>query len=197
MVDYFVAEESNLFIFNQPICCHICAHNIFIPYDIYSNVEKPGIQVIYTHYAAICQQCGFVMEFSDPSTFNDETGEYMWALNQQLIQEQEEDEETVPTLSDEVIAAQKRCIYLALQRLTQHKVASNNVYALYNGESFLSIAQLFRTSYEPVHKELITRDCLVILLNTLMEKGIVLADALIPVLEHEGYKELEAFLANK
>ena len=87
MVDYFVAEESRLFIFNEQIRCHICWHDIFIPYEIYSNVEKPGIQVVFTHYAAICQQCGFVIEFSDPSCPDEETGIFRWALNQQFVHE--------------------------------------------------------------------------------------------------------------
>lgn len=88
MVDYLTAEKSRIYIFKKPICCHICARDIFIPHETYTDVEKPGIKVLFVHNTAICQQCGFVIEFSDPSYYDEENDTYRWAFDQELIEEQ-------------------------------------------------------------------------------------------------------------
>ena len=58
---------------------------------VFANVyiqEKPGIKVIFIHNTALCQRCGFVIEFSDPSYYDGETDTYRWAFDQTLLHEQ-------------------------------------------------------------------------------------------------------------
>lgn len=49
------------------------------------NVEQPGIGVRHVRYTAICQNCGLAKQFGDPSHYDNEKGDYIWALNQYLI----------------------------------------------------------------------------------------------------------------
>ena len=58
---------------------------MFIPYEVYVNVEEPGIGVYYVRYIAICQHCGQAKQFGDPSHYDAEKDTYIWALNQYLI----------------------------------------------------------------------------------------------------------------
>ena len=51
-------EKSRITIFDEPIICNFCAHDVFIPYEVYVNVEQPGILVFHVRYIAICQHCG-------------------------------------------------------------------------------------------------------------------------------------------
>mgnify|MGYP003413530120 CR=1 FL=1 len=78
-------EKSRITIFDEPIICNFCAHDVFIPYEVYVNVEQPGIGVFYVRYVAICQHCGQAKNFSDPSHYDAEKDTYVWALNQYLI----------------------------------------------------------------------------------------------------------------
>lgn len=78
-------EKSRITIFNEPIICSFCTNDVFIPYEVYVNVEQPGIGVFYVRYVAICQHCGQAKIFSDPSRFDAETNRFIWALNQYLI----------------------------------------------------------------------------------------------------------------
>ena len=78
-------QKSRITIFDEPIFCNFCAHDVFIPYEVYENVEEPGIGVYYVCYIAICQHCGQAKQFSDPSYYDAEKDTYIWALNQYLI----------------------------------------------------------------------------------------------------------------
>ena len=78
-------EKSRITIFDEPIFCDFCAHDVFIPYEVYENVEQPGIGVYYVCYIAICQHCGLAKQFGDPSHYDAEKDTYIWALNQYLI----------------------------------------------------------------------------------------------------------------
>ena len=193
MVNDFVAEASRLFIFDKPIHCHMCSNDIFIPYETYHNVEKPGIKVIFVHYSAICQQCGFVIEFSDPSGPDEVTGDYRWALDQKFVHERSDEDETVPFLSLDVIEAQKRCIYMSLQLLIHHGDATTDVLTLYKKGAFIDIATFFNPRYESTYNHNVTKDCLVILLNTIMKKEIVDFAECVEAIR-SGYGKLEDFL---
>lgn len=78
-------EKSRITIFDEPIICSYCKHDVFIPYEVYINVEQPGIGVRHVRYIAICQHCGQAKNFSDPSHYDAEKDNYIWALNQYLI----------------------------------------------------------------------------------------------------------------
>ncbi len=78
-------QKSRITIFDEPIICNFCTHNVFIPYEIYVNVEQPGIGVRHVRYIAICQHCGQAKNFSDPSYYDAENDTFIWALNQYLI----------------------------------------------------------------------------------------------------------------
>lgn len=78
-------KKSRITIFDEPIFCDFCAHDVFIPYEVYENVEEPGIGVYYVCYIAICQHCGQAKQFGDPSHYDEEKDTYIWALNQYLI----------------------------------------------------------------------------------------------------------------
>lgn len=78
-------EKSRITIFGEPVICNFCTHDVFIPYEVYVNVEQPSIDVRYVRRIAICQHCGQAKIFIDPSGFDDETNTYIWALNQYSI----------------------------------------------------------------------------------------------------------------
>ena len=77
--------KSRITIFDEPVICQFCSHDVFIPHEVYVNVEQPGIGVYHVRYAAICHQCGEVKHFSDPSGYDAEKDNYIWALNQYLL----------------------------------------------------------------------------------------------------------------
>lgn len=78
-------QKSRITIFSEPIICSFCTHDVFIPYEVYINVEQPGINMLHSRYIAICQHCGQTKIFEDSSRFDVETNTYIWALNQYLI----------------------------------------------------------------------------------------------------------------
>lgn len=78
-------EKSRITIFDEPIICSFCTSDIFIPYEVYIDVEQPGIGVRYLRNIAICQHCGQAKNFSDPSGYDAEKDTYIWALNQYSI----------------------------------------------------------------------------------------------------------------
>lgn len=194
MVDYLSAEKSRIYIFKKPICCHICTHDIFIPYETYTDVEKPGIQVTFVHNTAICQQCGFVMQFGDPSYYNGEKDMYRWAFDQELIEEQPSSEPPVPYIDAKTMDKYKRCIPLALHLLIQRIKAPEEMLSLCENDDYLEIALYFNASYEKTYSQLVIRDCLSILLGKLMEKRIVDPEQLIKALHNDEGLQLEAFL---
>lgn len=77
--------KSRLTIFNEPVICQFCANDVFIPHEVIVNVEQPGIGVLHMCYAAVCQHCGEVKFFTDPSHYDAEKETYIWALNQYLL----------------------------------------------------------------------------------------------------------------
>ncbi len=84
-VEYLRPQKSRITIFDEPIICSFCRNDVFIPYEVYVNVEQPGISVYYVRYIAICQHCGQAKQFGDPSHYDAEKDTYIWALNQNLI----------------------------------------------------------------------------------------------------------------
>lgn len=194
MVDSLFSEESRLYIFKKPILCHICSHDIFIPYETFTDVEKPGIQVMFVHNTAICQQCGFVIHFGDPSYYDEENDMYRWALGQQPINELPTPVPREPFIEAEKIAKYERCIHLTLQLLIQHDEAPQDMLNLYDNDEYLAIANYFDPSYEQTYSQLITRDCLGVLLGRLMDKKIVDSRELIKVLQIDDNMSLEMFL---
>lgn len=86
-VEYLSQEKSRITIFNKPVICRFCSHDVFIPYEVFANVEQPGIGVFYVQHLAICQHCGEVKQFVDPSYYDAKKEDYIWALNQYLLSE--------------------------------------------------------------------------------------------------------------
>ena len=78
-------QKSRITIFNEPVICQFCSNDVFIPYEVIVNVEQPGIGVRHVRYAAICQYCGEAKNFGDPSYYDAEKDNYIWALNQFLL----------------------------------------------------------------------------------------------------------------
>ncbi|KAA0944018.1 hypothetical protein FQ087_17990 [Sporosarcina sp. ANT_H38] len=76
-------QKSRITIFDEPVICSFCSHDVYIPYEVFVNVEQPGVDVRHVRYIAICQHCGKAKQFGDPSHF--EKDEFIWALNQYLI----------------------------------------------------------------------------------------------------------------
>ena len=77
--------KSRITIFDEPIICSFCNHDVFIPNEVYVNIEQPAKGVRYVRYIAICHHCGQAKNFSDPSGYDVEKNKYIWALNQYLI----------------------------------------------------------------------------------------------------------------
>ena len=82
--------ESRITIFDKPVICNFCNNDIFIPYDVYVNVEQPGIGVRHSRYVAICQDCGQAKIFGDPSYYDAEKDNFIWAFNQYRISDIDE-----------------------------------------------------------------------------------------------------------
>lgn len=78
-------QKSRITIFDEPIICSFCTHDVFIPYEVYVNVEQPCINVRHVRYIGICQHCGQAKHFGDPSRYDAEKDTFIWALNQYLI----------------------------------------------------------------------------------------------------------------
>ena len=77
-------EKSRITIFNEPLICRFCSHDVFIPYEVYVNVEQPGIDCLYGQDVAICQHCGEAKHFGDPSHYDAENDTFIWALKQYI-----------------------------------------------------------------------------------------------------------------
>ena len=78
-------QKSRITIYNEPVICSFCSHDVYIPHEVIVNVEQPGIGVRHVRYTAICQYCGQAKHFGDPSHYDTEKEDYIWALNQDLI----------------------------------------------------------------------------------------------------------------
>lgn len=75
-------EKSRIYIFDEPVICRFCSRDVFIPYEVYVNVEQPGIGCLYGQDVAICHYCGEVKHFGDPSHYDAEKDTFIWALKQ-------------------------------------------------------------------------------------------------------------------
>lgn len=78
-------QKSRITIYDEPVVCSFCLHDVYIPYEVFVNVEEPGVNVRHVRYIAICQHCGQAKYFGDPSHFDANKGVFIWALNQYLI----------------------------------------------------------------------------------------------------------------
>ena len=78
-------QKSRITIYDEPIICRFCSNDVFIPYEVFVNVEQPGVNRRHVRYIAICQHCGQAKHFGDPSHYDNEKDNYIWALNQYLI----------------------------------------------------------------------------------------------------------------
>lgn len=78
-------QKSRITIYDEPVICSFCSHDVYIPYEVIVNVEQPGVGVRHVSYTAICQYCGLAKHFGDPSHYDTEKEDYIWALNQYLI----------------------------------------------------------------------------------------------------------------
>ncbi|SES45498.1 hypothetical protein [Psychrobacillus sp. OK032] len=78
-------QKSRITIYDEPVICSFCSHDVYIPHEVIVNVEQPGVGVRHVRYTAICQYCGQAKHFGDPSHYDTEKEDYIWALNQYLI----------------------------------------------------------------------------------------------------------------
>ncbi|MGE7951077.1 hypothetical protein [Lysinibacillus xylanilyticus] len=84
-ISNLMQKKSRITIFDVPVICRFCSHDVFIPYEVNVNVEQPGIGVRHTRDIAICQYCGEGKFFGDPSYYDAEKDNFIWALNQHLL----------------------------------------------------------------------------------------------------------------
>ncbi|SFQ11039.1 hypothetical protein SAMN05421670_0970 [Psychrobacillus psychrotolerans] len=78
-------QKSRITIYDEPVICRFCSRDVFIPYEVFVNVEQPGVNRRHVSYIAICHHCGQAKHFGDPSHYDNEKDNYIWALNQYLI----------------------------------------------------------------------------------------------------------------
>ena len=104
MVEDLKPVVSRITIFDNPLICPTCQHDVFTPYEMHANVEKPGIKCIFVQYCAPCEKCGYVLEFNDPSHFDNEKEDYIWAFEQEWLYPPEPEPDTLAELSAEDIA---------------------------------------------------------------------------------------------
>ena len=87
--DHLWPEISRITIFDKPVICRFCSHDVFIPHEVFVNVEQPGIGVFHVRRLAICQHCGEVKQFGNPSYYDNEKEDYIWAFNQFLLSDKD------------------------------------------------------------------------------------------------------------
>lgn len=84
-------EKSRITIFDKPIICRFCSRDVFIPREVYVNtrkaelVEQPS-NVFFVTDVVICQHCGEVRHYTDPSDFDVESNTFIWAMKQYLCE---------------------------------------------------------------------------------------------------------------
>lgn len=86
MVEELESVRSHITILDHLLICRLCTHDKFIPYRTVSNVEEPGVGVLSIGYSAVCDRCGCVTEFGDPSHPSEDGMDYIWALKQTIVQ---------------------------------------------------------------------------------------------------------------
>ena len=84
-VDYLSPKKSRLKLLDYKVTCVLCEHDVFIPHEVYIDVEQPGIQLFYPHYIAICQNCGEVKQFGNSNDYDTQTNQWIWILHQEIL----------------------------------------------------------------------------------------------------------------
>ena len=83
--------KSRITVFDKPFICRFCSRDVFIPYEVYLNLRKFENVVpegnVYGGDVAICQHCGEIKHFNDPSDFDVESNTFIWAMKQYLCEE--------------------------------------------------------------------------------------------------------------
>ena len=51
-------QKSRITIYDEPVICRFCSRDVFIPYEVFVNVEQPGVNRRHVSYIAICQLLG-------------------------------------------------------------------------------------------------------------------------------------------
>lgn len=194
MVEDLYRGESRIAIFKRPLLCRFCKHDVFIPYTTYSNVENPGIQVYYVKYTAVCMHCGCVTQFSDPSRPDPETNNYIWALDQTLLNLPESEPPVDRIVDEETLNAQKRCLRLALSLLVQDNKVMDTVLSLSENEQYIEVIALLDPKTVTELEKNTAENCLATALLQLARGSIIDHDQLISILLGDSYPALEPFL---
>nr|WP_106779439.1 hypothetical protein [Lysinibacillus timonensis] len=78
-------KRSHLFIFDVPVICQFCSHDVFIPYEFYLNVEQMSPTFYNIRNVAICQHCGHARFFGDPRHYESNDNSYIGVIRQRLL----------------------------------------------------------------------------------------------------------------
>ncbi|WWS86172.1 hypothetical protein V6B14_11025 [Sporosarcina psychrophila] len=194
MVEDLSCEESRITILNRPLICLFCAHDVFIPYRTYRNVEKPGIDVFYVNYTAVCTHCGGVIQFGDPSYFNNREGVYVWAFDQTLLHARPPEPPIIRIVDEVKLQAQKKCLHLALRLLVQEKNVVDTVLSLAKEEQYCKVIALLESKTCKLVEEINAEKCLASALHQLMTHCIVDSNQLLSIVINESYPGIEPFL---
>ncbi|MEK4025269.1 hypothetical protein [Sporosarcina sp. FSL W7-1283] len=194
MVDELICDESRVWILGQPLICRFCANDVFLPYHTYKNVEKPGIDVFFVDYTAICLKCGCATQFGDPSGPSPDGTDYIWALEQVLLNPPEPEPPIIRTVDDKTLRAQKSCLSLALLLLVQEGIIENAVLPLVEEEQNENLLHLLEPGVYVSSEEIPAEKCLVLALSQIVKHRLLDNDKLHFIIEHESYPGIESFL---
>ena len=179
MVEDLSPVVSRITILGKPLVCQFCQHDVFTPYEMYSNVEKPGIKCIFVQYCAPCEQCGYVVEFNDPSYLDQDSGDYIWAFEQELLYPEEPEPYTLPELSAETITIKTKIAARILEFLIEKNLIEVKWRTIFHKEHYAELTLAFDPNYNVPHEHLDIRHCVIVLSLVLIEHGYITTDEII------------------
>ncbi|EGQ21753.1 hypothetical protein [Sporosarcina newyorkensis] len=193
MAEELSCDESQIWILGQPLICRFCGHDVFMPYQTYRNVEEPGIDVYFMNYTAVCMECGYGTQFSDPSHFNPD-GVYIWAFEQALHHPPEPEPPVIRVVDAETLQAEKRCLDLALQVLVKEGKVDEFILPLAEEEYYEQVLELLGQKKHKSTQEANAMTCLAVALSEIASYRLVDNEKILFIIEHESYPGIETFL---
>lgn len=179
MVEDLKPVVSRITIFDNPLICPTCQHDVFTPYEMYANVERLRIKCIFVQYCAPCEKCGYVLEFNDPSYYDNEQDDYIWAFEQEWLYPPEPEPDTLAELSAEDIAFKTNSTARILAFLIEkNKIEEKWLTTFQNGQ-YGELTLAFDANFQVPYEHLDIRHCFIVLNLELLNHGYITPDQII------------------
>lgn len=170
---------SRITIFDKPLICPTCQHDVFTPYEMHANVEKPGIKCIFVYYCAPCEKCGYILEFNDPSYYNHEQDNFIWAFEQEWLYPPEPEPFVLAELSAEDIAFKTKNSARILAFLIEKNKLEPQWLTAFELGQYKEITLAVNANLQVPYEHLDIRHCFIALTLELVEHGYITPDQII------------------